>query len=252
MQAPHHRKVELQSNADLSYLYTNAIALSRQKLDQVYPPSANDDANEPDPVKTRVKELVEEFIHQTYTLASDSISINGVDLNASSSGRNLPFGSSFSAPETIEYEAYDGALASRVSSLYAQLESLTTSVAQLRREAPAKAAKMYADTLNNVLNEEDAEFESLVKQEQDDKSVIDVNPEWKLDIPLGSDAERERWQNGEMAEVYTDTLKTLLRLQGEYVEGDEQGSMEASRNALSTTIGKAERAGRAVEVVQKM
>lgn len=201
--------------------------------------------------------LLFQFIHQTYTLASDSVSINGVDLSTSDrSGRkknNLPFGngSSFSAPEeTIEYEPFDGALASRVSSLYAQLESLTTGVAQLRREAPGKAAKMYADTLNNILKDEDAEFddESLtttkVKEEDDN--------EWKLDIPFGSDAERERWQNGEMAEVYTETLQTLLRLQGEYVEGDEQGSMEASRNALSTTIGKAERAGRAVDVVKKM
>jgi kinetochor protein Mis14/NSL1 len=155
-------------------------------------------------------------------------------------------GSAFSAPETIEYEAFDGALASRVSSLYAQLESLTTSVAQLRREAPGKAAKMYADTLNSILAEEDAEFESLSKEEHTTEA------EWKLDIPFGSDAERERWQNGEMAEVYSETLQTLLRLQGEYVEGDEQGSLEASRNALSTTIGKAERAGRAVDVVKKM
>jgi kinetochor protein Mis14/NSL1 len=60
MQAPHHRKVELQSNADLSFLYTNALALSRQKLDEVYP--------EPDEVKTRVNELLEEvcFFISTY------------------------------------------------------------------------------------------------------------------------------------------------------------------------------------------
>jgi kinetochor protein Mis14/NSL1 len=196
--------------------------------------------------------LVLKFIHQTYTLASDSISINGVDLNTSdrSTGRkkNLPLGSAFSAPETIEYEAFDGALASRVSSLYAQLESLTTSVAQLRREAPGKAAKMYADTLNGILAEEDAEFESLITKE--DHTTEEA--EWKLDILFGSEAERERWQNGEMAEVYSETLQTLLRLQGEYVEGDEQGSLEASQNALSTTIGKAERAGRAVDVVKKM
>lgn len=60
MQAPHHRKVELQSNADLSFLYTNALAQSRQRLDQEYPPQDNDDATESDPVKARVKELLEE------------------------------------------------------------------------------------------------------------------------------------------------------------------------------------------------
>lgn len=56
MQTPHHRKIELQSTADLAYLYTNTVALSRQKLDLHFPPSAND----ADPMKERVRELVDE------------------------------------------------------------------------------------------------------------------------------------------------------------------------------------------------
>jgi kinetochor protein Mis14/NSL1 len=60
MQADHYRKVELQSSADLNYLYTNTVALSRQKLDLHFPPSANGDPNNPDPMKERVKELVDE------------------------------------------------------------------------------------------------------------------------------------------------------------------------------------------------
>ena len=62
MQPSHHRKIELQSTADLAYLYTNTVALSRQKLDLHFPPSAtianNDGA--PDPMKERVRELVDE------------------------------------------------------------------------------------------------------------------------------------------------------------------------------------------------
>lgn len=61
MQTPHHRKIELQSPADLSYLYTNTLAVSRQKLDLHFPPSANNDSNnDPDPMKERVRELVDE------------------------------------------------------------------------------------------------------------------------------------------------------------------------------------------------
>lgn len=77
------------------------------------------------------------------------------------------------------------------------------------------------------------------------------NPAWTLDIPLGTDEEAERWRNGDMAEVYENALRTLQRLQG---EGDTDASKEAGSegNALATTVGKAERAGRAAEVVESM
>ncbi|TPR09992.1 Cleavage and polyadenylation factor 2 C-terminal family protein [Aspergillus niger] len=79
-----------------------------------------------------------QYINRTFNSASPSISINGLD----STSPEWPFPAAFTAPtEQVEYEAYDGKLASRVTSLYAQLESLTTTVAQLRRDAPGRAAK---------------------------------------------------------------------------------------------------------------
>lgn len=77
------------------------------------------------------------------------------------------------------------------------------------------------------------------------------DPAWTLDIPLGTDEEAERWRNGDMAEVYENALRTLQRLQG---EGDVEAGGEAGSegNALATTVGKAERAGRAAEVVENM
>ena len=61
MAAPQQRKVELQSPADFTYLYANTVALSRQKLDQALPPSATNN-DEPDPMRERVQELVDEVI----------------------------------------------------------------------------------------------------------------------------------------------------------------------------------------------
>lgn len=59
MAAPHHRKIELQSPADFTYLYANTVALSRQKLDLHLPPSATNN-DTPDPMRERVRELVDE------------------------------------------------------------------------------------------------------------------------------------------------------------------------------------------------
>ncbi|KAJ5167834.1 Kinetochore Mis14 [Penicillium canariense] len=278
MAAPHYRKIELQTAADFTYLYANTVALSRQKLDLHLPPSATND-DTPDPMRERVRELVDDYINRTFTTASSSISINGLD----SSSPAFPFPAAFTAPETVEYEAFDAELASRVSTLYAQLESLTTTVAQLRREAPRKAAKQYAAQLAALIEEEGKEdLEDLQNEniEQEDETAgkdveaMDVdpesgsgsaaketrprrshpNPKWTLDVPLGTDEESERWRSGDMAEVYENALRTLQRLQG---EGDADVDVDATEagsegNALATTVGKAERAGRAAEVVESM
>lgn len=180
---------------------------------------------------------------------------------------------------------YDTELAARVTSLYAQLESLNTTVALQRRDAPRRAAKEYAAQLKNMIREdEDYEIESENQIQKSEGTVesargeasmhntdrdadhmdIDsakdpraiqagtsgnMNPAWKLQAALGTEEEQERWKNGDIASVYEDTLRMLLRLQG---EGGGVTEIGAEGNALATTVGKVERAGRAAEVVENM
>jgi kinetochor protein Mis14/NSL1 len=82
------------------------------------------------------------------------------------------------------------------------------------------------------LNEEDEDFEKQLDDldedgaEQAGKDGVDVDteigstqrvsrrrpdPSWKLDVPLGTDEETERWRSGDMADVYEDALRTLQR-----------------------------------------
>jgi kinetochor protein Mis14/NSL1 len=152
---------------------------------------------------------------------------------------------------------------------------LTTTVAQLRRDAPGKAAKIYAANLREVLEKEDEEFELQQERQQrrkrrrlreedkdgdedmnmegQDDDMEDIDPEFRLDIPFGTQAERERWQSGEMAEVYTDTLRTLLRLQGEELtDSNSHDDDDSDKKAISTTVATAERAEKAVDVVERM
>lgn len=126
-----------------------------------------------------------------------------------------------------------------MTALYAQLEALTTTVAQLRRDAPRKAAGAYAEELARVLDDE----HKAAEEENEE-----TNGPGGTDIDVGgmsaNHAEMSRWKKGDMAETYDDALRTLLRLQGEDTEMDG--------NALASTVGKAERAGRAADVVEKM
>lgn len=180
-----------------------------------------------------------QFITKTYQTATPSISINGLDSLSPTSSSFKTLLSTTTTNETIEYEPYDAHLAARLSSLYAQLESLTTTVAQMRRDAPAKAARGVAEGLLGD------DFDELDED-------MDLGEEgWEVKVP-GIDG------MGEMEDVYEEAVRTLLRLQGEgEVGNEEEDESEESGGrggtaGLATTVGKVERAGRAAEVVEKM
>ncbi|PGH01320.1 hypothetical protein AJ79_07957 [Helicocarpus griseus UAMH5409] len=294
MATPHHRKIALQSPADLSYLYTNTLALSRQKLDLHFPPSANASSSSssptspthtanPDPMKSHVQSLVDAFIQKTFLTAAPSISINGLS-PAEAAATATPTGgkntnkeeadplSFLHAREAVEYEPYDTALAARVAGLYAQLESLTMTVAQLRRDAPGRAAGGYAEALRGVIEEEELEeeeeemeMEELEMGEGKGKGSGRGKEDFTLRVPFGqTEGARRRWVEGEVGEVYADALRTLVRLQGEAGkdgvegeggEGGEDGDGDDDgdgQRGLATTVGKVERARRAAEVVEHL
>lgn len=154
----------------------------------------------------------------------------------------------------------------------------------MRRDAPRRAAKEYGAELARLI-EEDDEYD-LDDDETRDANGSEGNEDgermdeaadgaekansndrngeaqtrearrsrrrgtdaaWNLEIPLGTENETERWHSGDMAQVYENALRTLQRLQG---DADTEDNAEG--NALATTVGKAERAGRAADVVEKM
>lgn len=66
-----HRKIELQSPADLNYLRANATRAAHAKLDLHFPPSAAPESGD-DAMKMRVQELVDQVCRNCYTLPTGS------------------------------------------------------------------------------------------------------------------------------------------------------------------------------------
>ena len=104
------------------------------------------------------------------TLALPSVSINGLDTSPSilypsttpySSG---PADSSTIDPNDPSYEPYDSRLAGKLRELYATMEAETTRVAELRREAPAVAARGYVERLRKEIDERDKEVQERRKE----------------------------------------------------------------------------------------
>jgi len=216
---PHHRKVDLQSPSDLAYLLTNIRTAAQQKLDLHIPPSAAPQGEE-DAFRTKVEELVHQYITQTLTLALPSLSINGFDaspslLTSSTSTTTRP-----DASDDTNYEPYDPRLAAKVRALYAQLESETTRIAELRREAPVAAAKAYVERLGNEVKEDEMAMEEL-------RGIVRKQEVQGLDVNIErEEAVGQMWERG--------------------VEGF------VGLGRVTETVARCERAGRAAEAVERM
>ena len=61
MESPHHRRIDLQSPADLTYLHTNKQRAATQKLDLAFPPRAAPEC-EVDALRLKVEALVQEVL----------------------------------------------------------------------------------------------------------------------------------------------------------------------------------------------
>ena len=252
---PHHRKIELQSLLDLTYLQSNLAASARQKLDLHFPPSASQPQSQPssessapsncqngttatDPMRQRVQDLVDQFLERTWTTAKQSISINGQDATTvSPPAVDSTTSAALDQPREeregvdFEYEPYDARLSSKVASLYGELEALTTQVSNLRRMAPGAAAERYNRALLEALEEDQRAFEAR-------KEEVVVNGgggDGKNGGVLKLDDMREGWQE-DVAEMYERGLGELRKL------GGHGGSGEEGSGSLTETVGKAQRA----------
>ena len=166
---PHHRKIDLQSPSDLTYLLRNVRAVAQQKLDLAIPPAAAPPHGE-DAFRTAVDALVQRYVTHTLALALPSLSVNGLD--ASPSLLDAPGASDPSAvdPNDPSYEPYDPELATRVRTLHATLDAETTRVAELRREAPGAAARAYVERIEAELEEDDRAFHGAVAEVRQEAS----------------------------------------------------------------------------------
>ncbi|KAF2819516.1 hypothetical protein CC86DRAFT_362331 [Ophiobolus disseminans] len=133
-----HRKIELQSPADLTFLTSQLRTAARQKLDLHLPPVS--DTSEPDELRRHVEELVDRFVAQVLSGIRTNVSINGIDVVREDVEGDAE---GVSAVETEEYEAFDDKLRGKLSSTVAKRDQLVAKISQHRRTTPGAAAAAW-------------------------------------------------------------------------------------------------------------
>ncbi|KAL2045501.1 hypothetical protein N7G274_001929 [Stereocaulon virgatum] len=214
----HHRKIDLQSPSDLTYLLNNITTVAQQKIDLAIPRSAAPEGE--DAYRSRVEELVQEYIHQTLTLALPSLTFNGLDPSPKIL-RPDPIPETTETDDSGNYEPYDPRLAKKLQMLYMEFETQSTRVAELRKEVPGAAAKRHMDRLEGELQKE--------REAEAERQETKVDPS-AMDLDLGTLERR-------------DDVETMW---GRGLEGlVELGKMPG-------VLAKLERAGKAANVVENM
>jgi len=152
-----HRKIELQSPSDLTYLTSQIRTAARQKLDLHLPPVS--DTSEPDELRRNVEDLVEAFVAQVLQGMRHNISINGIDVVArgrsgdevNERGEKME-GIQSSADnkdesfvEKEEFEPFDDKLRGQLSSAVAKRDALIAKISQHRRTTPKAAADAFQE-----------------------------------------------------------------------------------------------------------
>lgn len=266
----HHRKIELQSHGDLTYLQRNLAKAAREKLDLHFPLSAKQAApaevitlggapqsteaekasqtgeageqDEEDPLRRHVRQLIDQFLRQTYTTAASSISVNGIDASALPASI-LPSCSNPTPdpdPEAIApldpsqeiegihytYSAFDPRLQKRLASLHGELESLTAQVSKLRREAPKSSADAYT-----------AQLEAAIARDEEEWNKEQMRLQNQTQTGLELDPTRDGW-NEDVRDVYERGVSSLAVLSG--VSQGHEGNRDVK--SLTETVGKVQRA----------
>lgn len=277
---PHHRKIELQSTLDLSYLRTNLATAARQRLDLHFPPSHSQPSplvinldgagdskeqgqttgnqeqreeeereQEEDPMRARVVALVRDFIDQTFSAAHHSISINGLDASASSPQLDTQpqigekkLLNKEEEEERIEYEPYDPRLTAKVAQLYAETERQSALVAGLRRRAPREGAELMARELAGTVALEAGAVDAAEMEIDGDEVKVEG-----LDLrPFGAETGHgggdadAREWQAEIERMYERGLGELAALAG--LNGQGQGG-GGGKKSLTETVGRVQRAG---------
>ncbi|KAK3207826.1 hypothetical protein GRF29_96g583441 [Pseudopithomyces chartarum] len=114
---PEHRKIELQSPADLTHLTSQLRTLARSKLDQAFPPQPSTSTLPPDDLRAQVESMVDAFVAQVLSGMRHNISINGVDViarGAPDEDGNFPDDQKEEEVVIEEFEPFDEKLRRRV------------------------------------------------------------------------------------------------------------------------------------------
>lgn len=173
----HHRRIELQSPQDLQYLQSLGTKAAHTRLTTAFPPptrksTAAREEQEDDELRSRVNQLVDEFLDRTYAGVRINSTANGVILTGAHEGEGEK------EEREEEFEEFDSKTAEKIRDLERRREKVLLKVASLRREGVTKAAddwKTQWESNKDPLEDEDVKMEEGEELTGEPVQLIDMD-----------------------------------------------------------------------------
>ncbi|KAJ4375261.1 hypothetical protein N0V83_002347 [Neocucurbitaria cava] len=193
-----HRKIELQSPSDLTFLTSQIRTAARQKLDLHLPPVSSESPNEPDELRKHVEDLVDAFVAQVLNAMRHNISINGIDVVAAAArGEGDGNGEGMESMEGVvisedgesqvekeDFEPFNDKLRGKLSATVQKRDALIAKISAHRRGTPAAAAEKWkalfeAESQALAAGEDNAQGEDVVVDLEAMKRADEVQRNWE-------------------------------------------------------------------------
>ncbi|KAK7966826.1 uncharacterized protein PG986_001103 [Apiospora aurea] len=156
----HQRKIELQSPEDLAFLLANVRRAATARIDEAFPPVEG--AQGEDELRTRIEQLINEYIQKTFELAAPNLSINGMPVDPTQLSSNATYSSSGNPAEPeVVYTPFDARKRARVEELTREEEDLLRDIAHLKKTVPGAAAAAWVTGVQAGIKADEEALEAL-------------------------------------------------------------------------------------------
>ncbi|KAK8012795.1 hypothetical protein PG991_010170 [Apiospora marii] len=239
----HQRKIELQSPEDLAFLLANVRRAAAARIDEAFPPVEG--AQGEDELRTRIEQLINEYIQKTFELAAPNLSINGMPVDPTQLSANATYSASGNPAEPeVVYTPFDARKRARVEELTREEEDLLRDIAHLKKTVPGAAAAAWVTGVQAGIKADEEALEALKSADEQAQATAaaDATGDETQQQQQQHQKKRKRKQKDGAEEVglRVEGLERQAEVERQYAEA--VAGLERLKKEMPSIVAKMERA----------
>ncbi|KAK7935859.1 hypothetical protein PG985_001354 [Apiospora marii] len=235
----HQRKIELQSPEDLAFLLANVRRAAAARIDEAFPPVEG--AQGEDELRTRIEQLINEYIQKTFELAAPNLSINGMPVDPTQLSANATYSASGNPAEPeVVYTPFDARKRARVEELTREEEDLLRDIAHLKKTVPGAAAAAWVTGVQAGIKADEEALEALKSADEQAQAEAQATGDETQQQQQQKKRKRKQKDGAEEVGLRVEGLERQAEVERQYAEA--VAGLERLKKEMPSIVAKMERA----------